>query len=303
MGQKTTNNIEGLSKSKQQQARRKGRQLQVLHRKVLGQTVREIAESTGFSEATLWKDIKDLRNQGIDKDLIERERNIHIKALPMATAVLFAHLMLGDKEVAIGMQKGLRVWTDKLEVIAKVAPDDQQKKMMKNMEALLKLSSDKVKVALPEKTKEEGNLAMVEGGKFVGYDDKPEKPEYTAKGVRDLVEFEKKIKAEAETKETETQSQQDSGKVDYRSATIEPAPKEPKEYQPTHMKVNPGCTCPSEHGHISMLNDPKCPVHGDKDKARDKESSYLSDCTCPSGRRNPECPYHRYYDRVNEGKE
>jgi len=237
MGQKTTRNTDKLTDTQKRKARRKGRQLQVLHRKVMGQTVKEIAEQTGFSESTLWKDIKELRNQGIDKDLIERERNIHIKALPIATAVLFAHLMLGDKEVAMGMSKGLKVWTDKLDIVAKVAPDEQQKKMMENMETLLKLSKDKVKRALPEKTtamektKEEGELAVVEGSKFVGYVDKVE-----------------------QTKKAETQSQLGAEK------TVE------HHFTGEAIRFEKGCTCPNQEvtDKADYTIDPKCPVHGDK---------------------------------------
>lgn len=302
MGQKTTKNIGGLSKSKKQQARRKGRQLQVLHRKVLGQTVREIAESTGFSEATLWKDIKELRDQGIDKDLIERERNIHIKALPIATAVLFAHLMLGDKEVAMGMSKGLRVWTDKLDIVAKVEPDDQQKKMMENMETLLKLSRDKVKVALPEgttateKIKEEGNLAIVKDGKFTGYDDKVALPEKVKESKKVEVEtkmvdqskkimdtepaYDEDVAGMVKIKETETQSQLGSEKTEDRRPMPKRAPpgqgkpmeirrltKEEYDKVLSDQKGEEICTC--DFGHQALGDpisvDPKCPVHGDKD--------------------------------------
>lgn len=122
----------------------KPRQIKVLHGRVMGQKVREIATETGVSEATIWSDLKELRNLGITKNLIEQERQAHMKALPLATAVILAHLIAGDKDVAMNMVKGMRVWSDKIEVESKVEPGEQQKKFLERMETLLKLKTEPV---------------------------------------------------------------------------------------------------------------------------------------------------------------
>lgn len=121
------------------QERIKRRQLQVLHGKVVRMKLAEIAKATGYSEKTIVNDIAELRKLGVTNDLIQQERNIHIKALPIATATILAGIMTGDVDTACKMMKGVGVWKENLEVTGKLEPSDMQKRMFDNMEKLLKL--------------------------------------------------------------------------------------------------------------------------------------------------------------------
>ena len=267
------------------------RQAQVLTYLALGKRVREIAQQLGVSDESIRRDIRRLEETRTYDSRLKVELEKHCLLWNKAFACIEANLDNGNLKAAEDVMKYTGVWIDRLDVIAKVEPGDQQKKMMKNMEALLKLSSDKVKVALPEKCScdlgvnaksmaqediSPVGLCPVHGNQEA-LPEKTESPKAVFTNPKtpsfgQIIDLnDPNVVVEDKTKETETQSQ---------------------------LKT---CTC----GGWGEPPQPKCPIHGDGDKAkaRDKESNYLSDCTCPSGRRDPECPYHRYYDRINEGKE
>lgn len=291
MGQETTKKRASANK------RINARAIGIWQRRMMGMQVQEIATEIGVDESTVWRNLKAVEQSGVIEDKVKFEIKRHEELWGLALACVIANIKSGELRAAEDIFKYTGVWTDKLEVIGKVDPSDQQKKMMKNMETLLKLSRDKVKVALPEKTvvchcacvtqediracdcpchKEKtgkvgsGFVKITKDALFGAKEEKKiketEKPEYTARGVRELVEFEKKM-------ETETQSQQEKCSCD--------------------MGVNAKSMPPEDVSPVGL-----CPVHGDK-----TESHMLSDCTCPSGHRDPACPYHRCMDRINKPKD
>jgi len=135
-----------MGASLKQKEKVKARRFKVLHGRVIRQTVREIAKDCGCDDSTIWNDLRELRKLGVDKDLIEQERRAHMKALPFATAVILAHILNGSLEASVALTKGVGVWSDKLEIIPKVTPEDQQKKLAERIKDLLKLEEMKILV-------------------------------------------------------------------------------------------------------------------------------------------------------------
>ena len=267
------------------------RQAQVLTYLALGKRVREIAQELGVSDDSIRRDIRRLEETKTYDNRLKVELEKHCLLWNKAFACVEANLDSGNLKAAEDVMKYTGVWIDRLDVIAKVEPGDQQKKMMENIKTLLKLSSDKVKVALPEKAKEskrvEVEAKMVDQSKKImdtepAYDGdydgdvagmvKTKETETQSQRAcicdkvgheawcpshPHMIESEEKDKKK--TEETEIQSRLGSEKMDCGASTIEPAPKEPKEYRPT---PNVACTC----GGWGEPPQPKCPVHGDKEQ-------------------------------------
>jgi len=240
------------------------RQAQVLTYLALGKRVREIAELLGVSDDSIRRDMRRLDETKTRDNRLEIELEKHRLLWNKSLACIEGNLDHGNLKAAEDVLKYTGVWTDRLEVTAKVDPDDQQKKMMENMEALLKLSKGKVQGALPEKTEEELRLApgeptlgTVSCVEKTGLMEKLEiAPEEMKPGAMIHVD---KDGNRVKTTETETQSQLGA------------------------------CTC--DFGHSAMGDpvniDPKCPVHGDKKQAiftNPKSPRYAQIVDLPSGK-------------------
>lgn len=211
------------------------RQAQVLTYLALGKRVREIARDLGVSDDSIRRDIRRLEETKTYDTRLKVELEKHCLLWNKAFACVEANLDNGNLKAAEDVMKYTGVWIDRLDVIAKVEPGDQQKKMMENMEALLKLSKDKVQGALPEMVKES---KRVEAESM----EKPKNPKAAVTNPK-TPRFGQIVELPEQTgKETETQSQ---------------------------------CSCPKgidgePLGAFSI--DPKCPVHGDENKEQDENS-------------------------------
>jgi len=138
-----------MSASKAQQETVKNRRYKVLHGKVMRMTVKEIAKQTGYDESTVNRDILALRQAGVTHDLIEQERQAHIKALPLATACIIASIMNGDADTACKMVKGMHVWTDKIDGtvgIYKLTDDELKNDMTQLVLEAVKKQREQVKI-------------------------------------------------------------------------------------------------------------------------------------------------------------
>lgn len=273
------------------------RQAQVLTYLALGKRVREIAQELGVSDDSIRRDIRRLEETKTYDNRLKVELEKHCLLWNKAFACIEANLDSGNLKAAEDILKYTGIWIDRLDVVAKVEPGDQQKKMMANMEALLKLSGDKVKGALPEKTGVAKKPTEIYADELPG----PVKlPEFLQKEIDETVG----IRSE-KPKETETQSQLEMTK-NQRACTCpadrdnpvnidsacpvhgdknHPAPKTVNRYQPRYP-----CTCPDWGVDDPINKDPKCPIHGKKAET----------CTCDFGHSttgdpvtvDPKCPVH-----------
>lgn len=137
-------------------------------RRMAGMQVQEIATELGINDSTVWRNLHAVEQSGVIEDKIGLELKKHEELWGLALACVIANIKSGELRAAEDIFKYTGVWTDKLEVTGKVKPDEQQKKFMANMEALLKLSKDQVQGALPEgieameKTKETETQSQLE---------------------------------------------------------------------------------------------------------------------------------------------
>lgn len=301
------------------------RQAQVLTYLALGKRVREIAQKLGVSDDSIRRDIRRLEETRTYDNRLEVELEKHCLLWNKAYACIEGNLDHGNLRAAEDILRYTGVWLDRLEVTGKIDSNKQQKKMMENMETLLKLSRDQVKGALPEKIEGVG-VVCNHPSDISGPDGCPK----CATILTEMTKESKRVEAEV-TKETETQSQLEKPNKDHKPETAphdliehrledrakNEAMEMPKETEtetqsqrgaemqemrdikveatalvlgekvaqqgkgdsgvPDHIQKIPGVvmspeTCTCEPGWVGDIShpvngkDPKCPVHGDKDK-------------------------------------
>lgn len=129
------------------------RQVQVLTYLALGKRVREIAQKLGVSDDSIRRDIRRLEETKTYDNRLKVELEKHCLLWNKAFACIEANLDYGNLKAAEDVLRYTGIWLDKLEVVGKIDPGDQQKRMIENMEKLLKL-----KIGEPKQIEVKGRL-------------------------------------------------------------------------------------------------------------------------------------------------
>lgn len=241
------------------------RQLSILQQRAMGKGVQQIATAMGVHRTTIYRTMKPIVASDSEWQSTERD---NIKSfLGMTNANIATNLEAGNLEAAKLVLKVLGILTDKLEVVGKVDPSDQQKRMIENMEKLLKLKIEGPKQeALPEKTKEIETQSQLDVEKTQTIEQMKDSI------VHEMVKESKRV----EPKQVEGKSQLEP---DWEK--IKPEDHKPGVVLPGKIvtQVQGECSCPKGiDGEPlgSFAINPVCPVHGDKkgeqDESIDKET-------------------------------
>jgi len=150
------------------------RQAQVLTYLALGKRVREIAQILGVCDDSIRRDIGRLRETGAYNNKIDLELEKHKLLWDKAYVCAMANLDAGNWQTARDILKYTGVWLDRMEIQGKIEPGDQQKKMMENVEKLLKIQAqpqqveaEVVKSELVQGTDEQGKCTLEEHNRTV----------------------------------------------------------------------------------------------------------------------------------------
>jgi len=150
------------------------RQAQVLTYLALGKRVREIAIQLGVSDDSIRRDIIILKETRVWDNKIDLELEKHKLLWDKAFACAEANLDAGNWQTARDILKYTGVWLDRMEIQGKIEPGDQQKKMMENVEKLLKIQAQPqqveakvVKSELVQGTNEQGKHTLEEHNRTV----------------------------------------------------------------------------------------------------------------------------------------